>query len=97
MCDVKKMFLFVLKRDKICFGGILDNFCYSVQSVVGWNLGGAFLVVIFPMKSGAFWEALFMLGGSPGGTLGGTFHAAECLPINAGLELNLSLAGILYY
>ena len=52
MCDVKKMFLFVLKRDKICFGGILDNFCYSVQSVVGWNLGGAFLVVIFPMKSG---------------------------------------------
>ena len=58
MCDVKKMFLFVLKRDKICFGGILDNFCYSVQSVVGWNLGGAFLVLIFPMKSG-------------GGTLGG--------------------------
>ena len=56
MCDVKKMFLFVLKRDKICFGGILDNFCYSVQSVVGCNLGGAFLVVIFPMKSGgAFW------------------------------------------
>ena len=56
MCDVKKMFLFVLKRDKICFGGILDNFCYSVQSVVGWNLGAAFLVVIFPMKSGgAFW------------------------------------------
>ena len=39
MCDVKKMFLFVLKRDKICFGGILDNFCYLVQSVVGWNLG----------------------------------------------------------
>ena len=52
MCDVKKMFLFVLKRDKICFGWILDNFCYSVQSVVGWNLGAAFLVVIFPMKSG---------------------------------------------
>ena len=67
MFDVKKMFLFVLKRDKICFGGILDNFCYSVQSVVGWNLGGAFLVVIFPMKSG---------GGHSGGGyfLGGGGH-----------------------
>ena len=61
MCDVKKMFLFVLKRDKICFGGILDNFGYSVQSVLGWNLGGAFLVAIFPMKSGG--GALFLGGG----------------------------------
>ena len=65
MCDVKKMFLFVLKRDKICFGGILDNFYYSVQSVVGWNLGGAFLVVIFPMKSG---------GGILGGGHSGDFY-----------------------
>ena len=67
MCDVKKMFLFVLKRDKICFGGILDNFCYLVQSVVGWSLGGAFLVVIFPMKSGggAFWGGgTFFWGGA---------------------------------
>ena len=66
MCDVKKMFLFVLKRDKICFGVILDNFCYLVQSVVGWNLGGAFLVVIFPMKSGGH------SGGHVGGGGGGT-------------------------
>ena len=62
------MFLFVLKRDKICFGGILDNFCYSVQSVVGWNLGGAFLVVIFPMKSGGHSGGGHFFGG---GTLGG--------------------------
>ena len=47
------------KTAKIYFGGILDNFTqYSVQSVVGWHLGGAFLVVIFPMKSGgARWGA----------------------------------------
>ena len=64
MCDVKKMFLFVLKRDKICFGGILDNFCHSVQSVVGWNLGGAFLVVIFSYE---IWGGHFFWGGTLGG------------------------------
>ena len=54
------------KTDKISFffegGAILDNFRHSVQSVVGWHLGVAFLVVIFPMKSGlAFWG--YFLGG----------------------------------
>ena len=53
------------KTDKICFGGILDNFCYSVQSVVDLASGGAFLVVIFPMKS----KGHFFFGGGGGGTL----------------------------
>ena len=65
------MFLIVLKRDKICFGEHFRQFLLLSSVSCGFgSLGGAFLVVIFPMKSGGHSGGTFFLGG------GGHFGAS---------------------